>query len=521
MLSFSVVINTYNRAPSLRQTLEGLSALDYPLFEIVVVNGPSDDGTDAVLSDYTGRIKIVRLAERNLSISRNLGIAAAAGDIVAFIDDDAYPDPAWLDRLAEGYDRAEIAGVGGPTYDYTGHTLQAHHTVTNRLGESWIKGPESPNPTDLLCRPFSTLYPSLLGTNSSFRRAILRDIGGFDEEFDYYLDETDLCIRLIDAGYVVRALKDGYIYHKFLPSHLRTATRTLRDRYSVIKNRVYFGLTHGAAHMSFYEICADLMRFVERHTNEYRWEVDHGRLTQDDFWKFEADIRRAFAVGYERAQAKAKLTRPAAWFDAHQTPFLRFPHHDAAAKLHIAFLAPGYPAAPAARATHWRAVGLVARGHHVHVLTGGSGQHQVDREDGVWVHRIVPSPHRRPDTPAIPARLWNGAASLHDEVLRIHRHRALDVLEAPLRDFLGIAALIDGTVPVVIDPGEPASADGLASLERFCLGRCRATLPPAAQFRDGDDEAPALDAAETFYRQLAASGETAPAVDRAAMAVGA
>ena len=49
----SVVINTFNRADSLRQTLDGLTLLDYPEFEVVVVNGPSTDATDVVLGDGT------------------------------------------------------------------------------------------------------------------------------------------------------------------------------------------------------------------------------------------------------------------------------------------------------------------------------------------------------------------------------------------------------------------------------------------------------------------------------------
>lgn len=121
---FSVVINTYNREQSLEQTLEGLRYLDYPRTEVVVVNGPSTDGTEALLDAWKDRVKIARCAERNLSVSRNIGICAAAGEFVAFIDDDAVPEPEWLDQLLAGYDTPMIGATGGIVYDHTGYTFQ-------------------------------------------------------------------------------------------------------------------------------------------------------------------------------------------------------------------------------------------------------------------------------------------------------------------------------------------------------------------------------------------------------------
>ncbi len=193
----SVVVNTYNRAASLRLTLAGLSQLDYPNFEVVVVNGPSTDDTEAVVAGYAGRIKVARCPERNLSMSRNIGIARAAGEIVAFIDDDAYPDPAWLDRLTEAYDNDEVAGAGGPVYDHTGARFQTRYLISDRIGRSTLSF--DTNPSGWLNVPGAGKFPSLLGTNSSFRRDSLIEIGGFDEEFEYFLDETDVCARLVGA----------------------------------------------------------------------------------------------------------------------------------------------------------------------------------------------------------------------------------------------------------------------------------------------------------------------------------
>jgi glycogen(starch) synthase len=491
----SVVINTFNRANSLRQTLDGLTLLDFPNFEVVVVNGPSTDGTDDVLRAWAGRIKVLTTPERNLSMSRNLGIAGAAGDIVAFIDDDAYPDPAWLDRLAAAYTDDEAAGAGGPVYDHTGYNFQIFYNIGNRFGTSWTGWPAGHDPTPVLNRPYSNAFPSLLGANSSFRRDRLVEIGGFDEEFEYYLDETDVCVRLVDSGYIIRLLDDAFVYHKFLPSHLRTERRALRDRYAVIKNRLYFAMKHALVMTSFYEVIQDVLAFIEEQRQDYRWNVEQGHLSEADFQRFEADVHRAFDTGLARIREGAGRYRSAQWFASHQRPFLPFPTRLAAVeKLHLCFFSQEYPPGAVGgigRFTRELAVGLAELGHHVHVLTRGEDHHRVDLEDGVWVHRIVPEYRDLPATPNVPRSIWEYSASLNEELLRIHRHRPVDLVELPLWDSEGIASILDGTVPTVVSLHTPLpaalaisphwTADAqhherhirpLLALEPFCLDRC-------------------------------------------------
>src|SRR5213079_2603559 len=85
----SVVVCTYNGASTIRDTLEALRDLDYPSFEVIVVNDGSTDETPQIASNYPYRI--INEENQGLSRARNTGIAAATGEIVAFIDDDAYP----------------------------------------------------------------------------------------------------------------------------------------------------------------------------------------------------------------------------------------------------------------------------------------------------------------------------------------------------------------------------------------------------------------------------------------------
>ena len=110
--SRSVVINTYNRAYVTGDALSALRYQSFSGFEMVVVNGPSTDCTELVLSRYLGQIKLRKIAVANLGVSRNAGIQAAAGDIVAFLDDDAVPDPNWISTgLLPFSDPAVAVGV--------------------------------------------------------------------------------------------------------------------------------------------------------------------------------------------------------------------------------------------------------------------------------------------------------------------------------------------------------------------------------------------------------------------------
>src|SRR5579872_5119106 len=113
--SISIVVSTLDRAAHLRRFLASLQHLDYAPFEVIVVNGPSRDGTAVLLAEWDGRFKVRDCPQPNLAASRNIGLSAAAGDIVAFIDDDAVPHPRWLKHLAAAFGDPRLAGAGGFT----------------------------------------------------------------------------------------------------------------------------------------------------------------------------------------------------------------------------------------------------------------------------------------------------------------------------------------------------------------------------------------------------------------------
>ena len=105
----SVVVCSYNGARTIRECLEGLRRLEYPNYEVIVVNDGSTDATAAIAGEYD--VRLINTDQKVLSNARNVGWRAAQGDIVVYIDDDAYPDPHWLAYLAASFGRTNHVGI--------------------------------------------------------------------------------------------------------------------------------------------------------------------------------------------------------------------------------------------------------------------------------------------------------------------------------------------------------------------------------------------------------------------------
>jgi glycogen(starch) synthase len=112
-LSASVVINTYGRQAILKRVLNCLRWQSIENLEVVVVVGPTRDGSYSMVKECYPSLRLVRADERNLSKSRNIGICNATGDVIAFLDDDAFPMPDWLEQLLSVYEDENVAAVGG------------------------------------------------------------------------------------------------------------------------------------------------------------------------------------------------------------------------------------------------------------------------------------------------------------------------------------------------------------------------------------------------------------------------
>jgi GT2 family glycosyltransferase len=208
----SVVVCSYNGQRTIRDCLEGLLKLKYPNFEVIVVNDGSTDATAAIASEYP--VRLISTDRRGLSNARNLGIETAAGAIVAYIDDDAYPDAHWLTYLAATFMSTDHAGVGGPNITPPGDGSIAD-CVANTPG----------GPVHILLSDQEAEH--IPGCNMAFRKADLEVIGGFDPQYRVAGDDVDICWRLQEQGWTLGFSPAALIWH-----HRRNSTHAFwRQQY--------------------------------------------------------------------------------------------------------------------------------------------------------------------------------------------------------------------------------------------------------------------------------------------------
>jgi len=194
----SVVVCTYNGSRTIRDCLDGLQRLQYPNFEVIVVNDGSTDGTADIVMTYD--VRLISTENRGLSSARNTGWQAATGEIVAYIDDDAYPDPDWLTHLAATFLRGGHAGVGGPNIGPTGDGPIAA-----------CIGLAPGNPTHVMLTDREAEH--IPGCNMAFRKDALAAIGGFDTQFRVAGDDVDVCWSLRERGLTLGFSPAAMVWH--------------------------------------------------------------------------------------------------------------------------------------------------------------------------------------------------------------------------------------------------------------------------------------------------------------------
>ena len=202
----SVVVCTYNGARTIRDCFEGLRRLAYPDYEVIVVDDGSTDETAAIARHYDCRL--IRTENRGLASARNTGLKAATGEIVAYLDDDAYPDPHWLTYLAARFLSTSHAAVGGPNLAPPGD---------GPIAECVARAPGGPVHV-LLTDSEAEHIP---GCNMAFRKTCLEAIGGFDPQFRTAGDDVDACWRLKERGWTLGFSAAAMVWH-----HRRNSVRT-------------------------------------------------------------------------------------------------------------------------------------------------------------------------------------------------------------------------------------------------------------------------------------------------------
>ncbi|HSR66663.1 MAG TPA: glycosyltransferase [Acidobacteriota bacterium] len=205
--SFSVLVCVYNGARTIRQCIRTVLELDYPDFELVVVDDGSDDQTPRilqVLAEEVGesRFRVFRTPNRGLSAARNLGMEEARGEYLAYLDADAYPDPQWLRYLAIDFTRNGRAALGGPNVP---------PPEDGFISQCVAQAPGAP--THILLSDEEAEH--VPGCNMAFRKRALQAIGGFDVRFRVAGDDVDVCWRLQEEGWSIGFSPAALVWHHY------------------------------------------------------------------------------------------------------------------------------------------------------------------------------------------------------------------------------------------------------------------------------------------------------------------
>jgi GT2 family glycosyltransferase len=264
-IATSVIVVSRERPALLQRCLSALAMQQHPMFEVVVVADPQGCAA-ARETAFGAAIKIVAFDEANISAARNLGLAEAAGEVVAFIDDDSVAVPTWLSYLIAPFADPEVAATTGFVRGRNGISFQS--MATEILTDGWPR--DLVVPSDRPTRHVGEAGRGIKteGTNMAFRRAVLAEIGGFDPTFRYYLDEADVNLRLAARGAVTVVEPRAKVLHDAAAGLYRSESRGPRGLFEIGASRAAFLVRHdpgGASEVRRAEARADHRRRLVGH----------------------------------------------------------------------------------------------------------------------------------------------------------------------------------------------------------------------------------------------------------------
>ena len=194
----SVVVCSYNGAATLDQCLASLHQINYPDYEVILVDDGSTDDTREIAARFS-KVHTIHQENKGLSEARNVGLRAAAGSVIAYTDSDCVADPDWLTLLVHQLVRSGASAVGGPNLSPEDGRLAACVAV-------------SPGqPTHVL--ESDQVAEHVPGCNMAYRREALEAINGFDPVYRKAGDDVDLCWRLQQAGMWITFAPAAFVWH--------------------------------------------------------------------------------------------------------------------------------------------------------------------------------------------------------------------------------------------------------------------------------------------------------------------
>jgi glucosyl-dolichyl phosphate glucuronosyltransferase len=227
MTKLSVIVCTYNRSNLLRKCLESLVSQDCKNFEILVIDNNSSDDTRKVAESFEPSVKYYFESKVGLSHARNTGYKNAAGEYIAYIDDDAYAPSNWCELIIKNIDEYQFDACGGKIIPY--YEEKRPWWFDDRL-EIRNYGKQGFVPKNRIRFGFP-------GSNIIIKKEHIYNYGGFDPELGMkggkigLGEETSLCLKISEHHVNFFHDPDLFVYH-YTPKKITTLSYRVKRNYA-------------------------------------------------------------------------------------------------------------------------------------------------------------------------------------------------------------------------------------------------------------------------------------------------
>ena len=235
----SIIIPTYNRKKLISQCIESVFCLNYTNYEVIVLDDASDDDTSAYITSNFQNVTIIRNnKKRGPAYCKNQGILKSKGQFVWFLDSDSViiDNDCLTNMVAIANDNENIGCLGGELLK-EGDSYFVRIDEVNRSRKVPYREEEKNKFNMISVR-------SLMTCNLFVKKQILLDLGGFDTNYFYISEDTDICERCHSLGF------DIVLDHKTLVLHLYSMVTRKSNYYMLFRNEIRcaiknHGITNG------------------------------------------------------------------------------------------------------------------------------------------------------------------------------------------------------------------------------------------------------------------------------------
>jgi GT2 family glycosyltransferase len=234
---FTIIVLNWNGYHFLHDCLNALRKQTFKNYEVIVVDNGSVDGSGDLVRSKFPEVRLIELKENlGFSVGNNHGFEAAMGDYIIFLNNDTVVHPNMLQALhyAIQHDSPNVAAWASKMLRWDDHAIIDNCGCAYSIFGTGVQIGYGNRDESLYDRP--ALIFGASGGSGCYRRAVLNEIGVFDEDFFYNNEDVDLNFRLQLAGYQCRFVPESIVYHRGSATAIAESDRTI---YHILRNKVW------------------------------------------------------------------------------------------------------------------------------------------------------------------------------------------------------------------------------------------------------------------------------------------